>query len=129
MNVLARSIIGSPDTVRSSIDVLVAETGAGELMIVSDVYEHANRLRSFKIIASTGKDCLLTLPLPQRTRFPERRFRAKRQPFQNPTLRLRIMQLGGDPRRLPLDHDPKRFSRSGPGRPCVNHGLTRRRSA
>ena len=46
MSMLARSIVGSPDTVRSGIDALIAETGADELMIVSDVYDHAARLRS-----------------------------------------------------------------------------------
>src|SRR3954454_15786978 len=50
MSMLARSIVGSPDTVRSGIDALVAETGADELMIVSDVYDHAARLRSFEFI-------------------------------------------------------------------------------
>jgi alkanesulfonate monooxygenase SsuD/methylene tetrahydromethanopterin reductase-like flavin-dependent oxidoreductase (luciferase family) len=55
MSMLARSIVGSPDTVRSGIDALVAETGADELMIVSDVYDHAARLRSFELIAgATG---------------------------------------------------------------------------
>jgi len=48
---LARSIIGSPDTVRAGVEALVAETGADELMIVSDVYDHAARLRSFELIA------------------------------------------------------------------------------
>jgi luciferase family oxidoreductase group 1 len=52
MSMLARSILGSPDTVRSGIYALVAETGADELMIVSDVYDHATRLRSFELIAS-----------------------------------------------------------------------------
>ena len=52
MSMLARSIVGSLDTVRSGIDALVAETGADELMIVSDVYDHAARLRSFELIAS-----------------------------------------------------------------------------
>jgi luciferase family oxidoreductase group 1 len=48
---LARSIIGSKATVRAGIDDLVAETGADELIIVSDVYDHAARLRSFELIA------------------------------------------------------------------------------
>jgi len=52
MGMLARSIIGSPETVKSGIDALIAETGADELMIVSDVYDHALRLRSFEIIAA-----------------------------------------------------------------------------
>jgi hypothetical protein len=35
----------------AGIDALVAETGADELIIVSDVYDHAKRLRSFELIA------------------------------------------------------------------------------
>ena len=52
-NMLARSIVGSPDTVRAGIAALTAETGADELIIVSDVYDHEARLRSFELIAST----------------------------------------------------------------------------
>jgi luciferase family oxidoreductase group 1 len=51
---LARSVIGSPETVRSGIDALVAETGADELIVVSDVYEHSARLRSFELIAEVA---------------------------------------------------------------------------
>jgi luciferase family oxidoreductase group 1 len=53
-HMLARSIYGSPDTVRKGIDALIAETGADELMIVSDVYDHEARLRSFELIASAA---------------------------------------------------------------------------
>ncbi|MFC0217124.1 luciferase family oxidoreductase group 1 [Pseudochelatococcus lubricantis] len=49
---LARSIVGGPETVRAGISALLAETGADELIIVSDVYEHAARLRSFELIAA-----------------------------------------------------------------------------
>jgi len=53
---LARSIVGSPETVRAQLDALIAETGADELMVVSDIYDHAKRLRSFKLIAeATGQ--------------------------------------------------------------------------
>ncbi len=52
---LARSIVGSPRTVGAGIEALVAETGADELMIVSDVYDHAARLRSFELIAEAAK--------------------------------------------------------------------------
>lgn len=52
-HMLARSIVGSPETVRVGIDALVAETGADELIVVSDVYDHAARLRSYELIAST----------------------------------------------------------------------------
>ena len=54
VQMLARSIVGAPDTVRGGIDALVAETGADELMVVSDVYDHAARLRSFELIAESG---------------------------------------------------------------------------
>lgn len=50
---LARSIVGSPATLRVGIDALVAETGADELIVVSDVYDHDARLRSFELIAAT----------------------------------------------------------------------------
>jgi luciferase family oxidoreductase group 1 len=49
---LARSIVGSPKTVRAGIDALVAETGADELIVVSDVYDQSARLRSFELISS-----------------------------------------------------------------------------
>lgn len=49
---LARSITGSPQTIQSGIDALIAETGADELMIVSDIYDHEARLHSFDLIAA-----------------------------------------------------------------------------
>jgi luciferase family oxidoreductase group 1 len=51
---LARSIVGSRETVAAGVDALVAETGADELMIVSDVYDHALRLKSFELIADVA---------------------------------------------------------------------------
>jgi luciferase family oxidoreductase group 1 len=58
MQMLARSIVGAPDTVRAGIAALVAETGADELMVVSDVYDHSARLHSFELmaVANAGKD-------------------------------------------------------------------------
>jgi luciferase family oxidoreductase group 1 len=55
MRMLARSITGSPETVRAGMASLIAETGADELMIVSDVFDHAGRLRSFEIIADASR--------------------------------------------------------------------------
>ena len=55
MQMLQRSIIGSPETVRAGIAALVDETGADELMIVSDVYDHSARLRSFELIAAANE--------------------------------------------------------------------------
>jgi luciferase family oxidoreductase group 1 len=51
MSMLRRSITGSLETVRAGMAALIAETGADELMIVSDVYDHAKRLHSYELIA------------------------------------------------------------------------------
>jgi len=51
---LARSIIGSVETVRTGIAALVQETRADELIVVSDVYDHRDRLRSLELIAEAG---------------------------------------------------------------------------
>jgi luciferase family oxidoreductase group 1 len=51
---LARSIIGSPDTVRKGMAALVEETGADELIVVTDVYEHSERLCSIELIAKAA---------------------------------------------------------------------------
>jgi luciferase family oxidoreductase group 1 len=53
MQMLERSIVGSRESVAAGIERLVAETGADELMVVSDVYDHKARLRSFELIAQT----------------------------------------------------------------------------
>ncbi len=52
---LARAIYGSPATVRAGLAALTAETGADELIIVSDVYDHAKRLRSFELIMDAAQ--------------------------------------------------------------------------
>jgi luciferase family oxidoreductase group 1 len=55
MRMLARSIVGSQETVREGIAALVAETQADELIVVSDVYDHAKRLKSFELIAEVAR--------------------------------------------------------------------------
>jgi len=54
MRMLARSIYGSPATVRAGLAALVAETGADELIVVSDVFDHQKRLTSFRLIAEAA---------------------------------------------------------------------------
>lgn len=51
---MACSVVGSPQTVRSGLAKLVEETGADELMIVSDVFNTAMRLRSIELIAQAA---------------------------------------------------------------------------
>ncbi|MBG9386679.1 LLM class flavin-dependent oxidoreductase [Caenimonas aquaedulcis] len=50
-SVLSVAAIGAPDTVRAQIQAFVSRTGADELMITSNMYEHAHRLRSYEIAA------------------------------------------------------------------------------
>jgi luciferase family oxidoreductase group 1 len=49
------AIVGSPETVRQGIEELIARTGADELMIAANIYDHAARLRSFEIVAGIRK--------------------------------------------------------------------------
>jgi alkanesulfonate monooxygenase SsuD/methylene tetrahydromethanopterin reductase-like flavin-dependent oxidoreductase (luciferase family) len=49
--VLSCSAIGSPETVRRQLQAFTARTGADELMITSQMFDHAARLRSFEIAA------------------------------------------------------------------------------
>ena len=49
---LGAAIVGGPETVKRRLEALVAETEADEVMIVSDFYDIADRLRSFEIVAA-----------------------------------------------------------------------------
>ena len=51
MRMLQLSIIGSRETVKQGLNWLIRETDADELMIVSDIYDHDLRLRSYRMIA------------------------------------------------------------------------------
>jgi alkanesulfonate monooxygenase SsuD/methylene tetrahydromethanopterin reductase-like flavin-dependent oxidoreductase (luciferase family) len=50
-NVLSCSAIGSPDKVRAQVEDFVARTGADELMITSQIYDHQARLNSYRLLA------------------------------------------------------------------------------
>jgi luciferase family oxidoreductase group 1 len=45
------SLVGSPDTVRRGLEQFIARTGPDEIMIVSHIYDHAARVRSYEIAA------------------------------------------------------------------------------
>lgn len=49
--VLSCSAIGAPATVRQRMDEFIARTGADELMITSQIFDHAARLRSYELTA------------------------------------------------------------------------------
>jgi len=48
---LALAVVGGPETVREGLQSIVAQTGADELVFVSDVYDQSLRLRSLEIAA------------------------------------------------------------------------------
>jgi luciferase family oxidoreductase group 1 len=49
--VLSCSAIGAPATVQRQLHDFIAKTGADELMITSQIFDHASRLRSYEITA------------------------------------------------------------------------------
>jgi luciferase family oxidoreductase group 1 len=55
-SVLSCTAIGSPETVRTQLKAFVARTGADELMITSQTFQHTQRLRSFEIVAALQRE-------------------------------------------------------------------------
>jgi alkanesulfonate monooxygenase SsuD/methylene tetrahydromethanopterin reductase-like flavin-dependent oxidoreductase (luciferase family) len=49
--VLACTAIGAPPLVRERIAAFIERTGADELMITSQMYDHRHRLRSYELTA------------------------------------------------------------------------------
>jgi luciferase family oxidoreductase group 1 len=52
---MAIAVVGGPETVRQKLAQILQATGADELIFVSDLYDHARRLRSFEIAAESLK--------------------------------------------------------------------------
>jgi len=53
-NMLACSIVGSPETVRFGLERFVEFTGADELMVVSAIFDEKARRRSYQILADVA---------------------------------------------------------------------------
>jgi luciferase family oxidoreductase group 1 len=51
---LSAAVVGDPDTVARGIEAFAARTGADEIMVTSQAFNHAARLRSFEIAATAG---------------------------------------------------------------------------
>jgi len=52
------SIVGTRNVVKEKLQQFLEETGASEIMIHSQIYDHEARLRSFEIVTeATGKSC------------------------------------------------------------------------
>lgn len=52
---LGAAIIGGPETVKAELETFQARTGADELMINSDFYDHTDRIRSYEIVAEAAR--------------------------------------------------------------------------
>jgi luciferase family oxidoreductase group 1 len=51
---LGAAIVGSNATVKAGLQKLVSETGADEVIIVTDTYDHADRLQSYRRVADVA---------------------------------------------------------------------------
>ncbi|ALK95592.1 alkane 1-monooxygenase [Massilia sp. WF1] len=54
-SVLSCSAIGAPETVATQLKAFIDHTGADELMITSQIFDHAARLRSYEITADIAR--------------------------------------------------------------------------
>lgn len=52
---LAAAIVGSNATVKTGLERLINQTGADEIIVVSDAYEHADRLDSYQRVAEIAR--------------------------------------------------------------------------
>lgn len=55
MDFLGLAMVGGPEKIRAKLDVLLEQTDADELIFTCDMYEHADRLRSYEILAQAAK--------------------------------------------------------------------------
>ncbi len=53
---LSCAIVGGRDTVRDGLKAFIARTGADELMVTAQIYDHAARVRSYEILAEVAQE-------------------------------------------------------------------------
>ncbi len=51
---LSAAIVGSDATVKAALEKLAADTAADEVIVVTDTYEHADRLQSYRRVANVA---------------------------------------------------------------------------
>ena len=54
-HMLKYAVVGAPETVREGLRRLVAATQADEVMVVSNIYDHAKRVRSYEIVSEVAR--------------------------------------------------------------------------
>jgi luciferase family oxidoreductase group 1 len=52
---LSCAVVGSPETVRRGLEAFVERTGADELMVTAQIFDHKARVRSFEILADVHR--------------------------------------------------------------------------
>jgi luciferase family oxidoreductase group 1 len=61
---LSAAIVGSNATVKAGLEKLARETGANEIIVVTDTYDHADRLDSYERVAEIVKEIEVERMLP-----------------------------------------------------------------
>jgi len=74
----AVSAVGSPGAVRQALEAVVESTGADELILAGQLYDHAARLRSFELVAGERGSSPLAVPCAAADNPPGPRARARR---------------------------------------------------
>jgi alkanesulfonate monooxygenase SsuD/methylene tetrahydromethanopterin reductase-like flavin-dependent oxidoreductase (luciferase family) len=54
-NKLRAAIVGSDATVKAGLEKLVSDTAADEVIVVTDTYEHADRIESYRRVAGVAR--------------------------------------------------------------------------
>ena len=55
---LSCAVVGSPATVKQGLEAFIGRTGADELMVTAQIFDHEARLRSFEILAEAHRELL-----------------------------------------------------------------------
>jgi alkanesulfonate monooxygenase SsuD/methylene tetrahydromethanopterin reductase-like flavin-dependent oxidoreductase (luciferase family) len=55
-NLLSCAAIGSPETVREQMAAFLERTGADELMVAGQIFDHSARLRSYEIALQAAQE-------------------------------------------------------------------------
>jgi alkanesulfonate monooxygenase SsuD/methylene tetrahydromethanopterin reductase-like flavin-dependent oxidoreductase (luciferase family) len=53
---LSCTVVGSPETVRRGMKSFAEATGADEIMVTGQIFEHSARVRSFEIAAEAMRE-------------------------------------------------------------------------
>jgi luciferase family oxidoreductase group 1 len=61
---LSCSAIGTGESIRAAVEAFVQRTGADELMITSQIFDHQARLRSYEILAESLPKCMAAPAAP-----------------------------------------------------------------